>query len=883
MELSIDQKPMRLWVEISVDPLVLDGKRHAIIAINNIDERKRAETALSLLGEELQTILDSVSASIFFKDKENRFLRVNAAFSKLMGMPKDQLQNRSIFDFYPREQAEAFWRDDKDVILSGKSKLDIIEPMQVADQTRWMQTDKVPYFNDQGEIVGVIGFAVDITERKRMDDELRKLNRTLRALSNSNRAILLAENESEYLNEACRIIVNDCGHLMTWIGFAEDDEAKTVRLVAEAGFEEGYLNTLNITWADTERGRGPTGTAIRTGKPSLCKNMLTDPKFEPWRAEALKRGYKASAVFPLIANSRSFGAVSIYSKYADPFSEDEIRLLQELVDNIAYGITVIKIRAEQVEAEAAVHRSLQRFELLAQTASELLQSSQPTELVDSLCRKVMESLDCQTFFNFLVDEKLGRLHLNAFAGIPEEDARRIEWLDFGIAVCGCAARDGCRIVAEHIPTTPDQRTELVKSFGIKAYACHPLLGKGGKVIGTLSFGTRNRETFSDEDLLLMKAVADQVSMAMIRMRDEQELQQNQLDAALAQVVTKERQRLYGVLETLPVYVVLLTPDHHISFSNKCFREHFGKDRGKCCYDLLYQRTSPCEVCETYKVLQSNAPHHWEWTGPDGRCYDVYDFPYKETDGATHIMEMGIDITDRKWAQEALLEAQQEMDRAKRLSDIGTLAATVAHELRNPLAAISMATENIRRKAQNPNLDKHLSNIALKVTESDQIINNLLFYTRLKPPHFEAINISRIIDECVEVVGKSSRKQITFAVNISDTPVKADPLQMREIFNNILNNACDAVPQEDGEINITSQAENGFIRVVVKDNGQGMSPESIKKAFDPFFTTKAKGTGLGLSVCQQIVSFHGGTIEIESELNKGTSVIISLPTGNGTVG
>lgn len=176
---------------------------------------------------------------------------------------------------------------------------------------------------------------------------------------------------------------------------------------------------------------------------------------------------------------------------------------------------------ERKQAEEALQRSARRFELLTATAEQLLKSTEPQREVESLCRQVMELLDCHAFFNFLVDEAAGQLHLNACAGIPEEEARRIEWLEYGVAVCGCAARDGCRIVAEHIPTTPDPRTELVKSYGIKAYACHPLLGPGGTVLGTLSFGTRSRETFSDDDLSLMKAVTDQVATAMTRIRGEQ--------------------------------------------------------------------------------------------------------------------------------------------------------------------------------------------------------------------------------------------------------------------------------------------------------------------------------------------------------------------------
>jgi PAS domain S-box-containing protein len=177
---------------------------------------------------------------------------------------------------------------------------------------------------------------------------------------------------------------------------------------------------------------------------------------------------------------------------------------------------------ERMEAETALQRSNQRLDLLATIASQLLMNDAPQQLVDTLCQKVMSFLDCQLFFNFLVDETAERMHLNACAGISKEQAQKIEWLDYGVAVCGCAARDACRIVAEHIPETPDPRTDLVKSFGVLAYACHPLVVEG-RVLGTLSFGTRTRNRFSDDDLSLMKAVADQVAIAMERKLAEEEL------------------------------------------------------------------------------------------------------------------------------------------------------------------------------------------------------------------------------------------------------------------------------------------------------------------------------------------------------------------------
>jgi signal transduction histidine kinase len=191
-----------------------------------------------------------------------------------------------------------------------------------------------------------------------------------------------------------------------------------------------------------------------------------------------------------------------------------------------------------------LRRSNARLDLLAETAGALLRTDSPQRVVEDLCRKVMAFLDCQVFFNFMLEDgpeavgpepgvndatslaarrpatasRRGRLHLKACGGIPDEDRRRMEWIDLGVAVCGCAARDGCRIVAENIRETPDPRTDLVESFGLQAYACHPLLGQEGQVLGTLSFGTRTRTWFTDEELSLMNTVADHVSIAMERQR-----------------------------------------------------------------------------------------------------------------------------------------------------------------------------------------------------------------------------------------------------------------------------------------------------------------------------------------------------------------------------
>ena len=231
--------------------------------------------------------------------------------------------------------------------------------------------------------------------------------------------------------------------------------------------------------------------------------------------------------------------------------------------------------------------------------------------------------------------------------------------------------------------------------------------------------------------------------------------------------------------------------------------------------------------------------------------------------------------------EKLSGVQRELEKARRLSDLGTLAATVAHELRNPLGVMQTAAYNIRRKGQNPSLDKHLANIEKKIAESNQIINNLLFYSRIKMPNYENINIFDILNECVSSAKERFRKHKSSVMKqykaIRNIFIEADSLQMNELFTNIINNAFDALAGKKGKIEIKAECDNNErIIIYFKDSGIGFDKENLKMAYEPFFTTKSKGTGLGLTVCYQIVSLHDGKIDIESKKDKGTRVSVILP-------
>jgi PAS domain S-box-containing protein len=162
---------------------LLENKRRQTIITNK--ERKLAENSLKKLQEEQQILLDHIPAWVFYKDTENRFIHVNKTFADAMGMSIEQLDGKSLFDIFPNEQAEAFWKDDKEVITSGKPKVNIIESMESLKGTRWVQTDKIPYRDIKGKIVGLIGFAIDITERKLAENSLRESYQIIEGIINT--------------------------------------------------------------------------------------------------------------------------------------------------------------------------------------------------------------------------------------------------------------------------------------------------------------------------------------------------------------------------------------------------------------------------------------------------------------------------------------------------------------------------------------------------------------------------------------------------------------------------------------------------------------------------------------------------------------------------
>src|SRR5271157_447873 len=203
---------------------------------------------------------------------------------------------------------------------------------------------------------------MDFVYRNRVEEEQRRINRALKALSECKEAMIRAEDEAVLLNDICRIIVDVGGYRMAWIGYIEKDEVKTVRPVARAGYDEGYVDNLKIALNDPARGNGPTGISLKTGKPYGSRNVLLDEEMRPWREEALKRGYHSTLNLPLVYEKQVIGTLAIYSGEVDVFNEEEQELLFGLAQTLAYGITAMRDRVRRIQAEEVLKRANEELE-----------------------------------------------------------------------------------------------------------------------------------------------------------------------------------------------------------------------------------------------------------------------------------------------------------------------------------------------------------------------------------------------------------------------------------------------------------------------------------------------------------------------------------------
>lgn len=357
MNIKRSGKKEELTLLMSTSLVDVLNEKLCLVCFEDITKQKHTEKTLQKTKNYLEKLINHANAPIIVWNSQHKIVKINHAFEQTTGYSSEELTGKDLSIIFPKEKEGKFVRK----ILTnteGKNKkaIEVLIRLKNGDIHTFIWSSANIYNNyydkNKRKLVATIAQGQDIAELKRKEEEIIKLSRVLKAKGDCSKAVISSKDEKSYLKEICRIVVEECGYKMVWIGFAENDKEKSVRPVASAGFETSYLETLKVSWsADIPRGKGPSGTAIRTGKIGACRNMLTDPLFRPWRKEAIKRGYVSSIAFPLKMNGKVIGSLSVYSKESNPFSKNEIKILKELSDDVAYGITFFRLKAANKKAE----------------------------------------------------------------------------------------------------------------------------------------------------------------------------------------------------------------------------------------------------------------------------------------------------------------------------------------------------------------------------------------------------------------------------------------------------------------------------------------------------------------------------------------------------
>jgi PAS domain S-box-containing protein len=351
-----------------------------------------------------------------------------------------------------------------------------------------------------------------------------------------------------------------------------------------------------------------------------------------------------------------------------------------------------------------------------------------------------------------------------------------------------------------------------------------------------------------------------------------ELSAEVVERKLAEEAVKaERQRIYNVMETLPVYVILLSEDYRVPYANRFFRERFGESDGKRCYEHLFSRTEPCENCHTFKVLKTNAPYEWEWTGPDGRNYFIHDLPFIDTHGSRLILEMGIDVTEEKRLRIGL---EQQTAQLRELACELTLAEqrerrriaeTLHDDLQQLLVAAKLRIVSLRQE-NNPKVQKVaddmddilIQSIAATRTLTSELMPSLLHKGELVP--------------AMEWLAKwmSERHGLTVKVKVAEnmSEIREDiAILLFQSTRELLFNAAKHANVKTAQLDLTMK--NDRLKIVVSDEGAGFDPSQLS-------IHGGKEGGFGLLSVRERIGLMGGRMAVETAPGMGTRITLESP-------
>ncbi len=335
-----------------------------VLVFRDQTKERAARKALQESEERFRGVAESAGEWIWEIDANGLFTYSSPAIERLLGCKPDELVGKKHFyDLFAPADKEALQKTVFQ-ILSEKNPfhgLVLANLHQRDGRLIIIESSGEPILDERGGLAGYRGVSLDITDRVKAEEEIRRANRVYAVISQINQLVVRTWDQDAIFSGACRIAIEHGKFRMAWVGLLEESRQE-IRPVAWSGVEDGYLQIIpTISIRDVPEGRGPVGTAFREGKCSICNDIASDPRMAPWREQALKRGYRSCISLPIVVRGEIRGAFTIYAAEPFFFSESETRLLEEVTGDISYALQTIEEKNRREEAEEALLASEAKF------------------------------------------------------------------------------------------------------------------------------------------------------------------------------------------------------------------------------------------------------------------------------------------------------------------------------------------------------------------------------------------------------------------------------------------------------------------------------------------------------------------------------------------
>jgi two-component system, cell cycle sensor histidine kinase and response regulator CckA len=362
-------------------------------ALQEAEERRarlQAEAASRETEEQFRSMFEVASIGMAQADpRTGQWLRVNQKMCAITGYSAAELLKMRVSELTHPDDRQEDWEKFQRVLRGEAADYRLEKRYVRKDGTvAWVNVNMTVIRDAAGQPTRTMATIEDITKRKQTEQRVGELNRVLRATGAVNALMVRERDPKRLLAEASQILVDTRGYRFVWIGLVETGSKRVVSQ-AHAGKNTGYFDTLTITWDETPTGRGPIGTAIRTGQQVVCQDIATDPRLAPWREDAKARGIASMAATPMIHGSRVLGAVAVFSAGAGAFDAEELGLLNELASDLAFALQSIEHEQAHQRAEREREKNLQWLQGVNQLHQSLLAQAPLEDKLKSVADNVV--------------------------------------------------------------------------------------------------------------------------------------------------------------------------------------------------------------------------------------------------------------------------------------------------------------------------------------------------------------------------------------------------------------------------------------------------------------------------------------------------------------